>query len=241
MIAILGKKIGMTQYITAKGDLIPVTAVEAGPCVVTEVKNAEKHGYKAAQVGFGDNVKEKNEPKAYVNQFKKKNLAVKKYLREIRLTPQENYEPGQEIKADIFKPGDLVDVQGRSIGKGFAGGMKRWHWKGGPGSHGSMFHRRIGSAGASSFPSRTWPGHHMPGHLGNATTTVQNLEVLKVDAAKNLLLVEGSVPGAENGILFIRRSLKKPQGVKAKVKPVQVTPKNPIKAAQKAAGPVKKK
>ena len=241
MIAILGKKIGMTQIINAKGDLVPVTAFEAGPCVVTEVKNVEKHGYKAVQVGFWDGVKEKNVSKAYKTLFTKKNLPLKKYLREIRLSAQENYEIGHPIKVDIFKAGDLVDVQGRSIGKGFAGGVKRWHWKGGPGSHGSMFHRRIGSAGASSFPSRTWPGHHMPGRMGGATTTVQNLEVVKVDAEKNLLLVRGSVPGADNGLLYIRKSLKHPEGVKIKQAQKEKVVKNPIKASKQAAGGGKKK
>ena len=235
MQAILGKKIGMTQYITAEGNMVPVTALEAGPCLVTELKNVEKHGYKAAQIGFGDNVKAKNVSKAYKMQFEKRKLPLKKWLREVRLTPQENFELGQEIKVDIFKPGDLVDVQGRSIGKGFAGGMKRWHWKGGPGGHGSMFHRRIGSAGASSFPSRTWPGHHMPGHMGDATTTVQNLEVIKVDVSKNLLLIKGSVPGGDNALLYIRRSLKKPGGVKPKVAQQESMKKDPLKAAKKAA------
>ena len=234
MLAILGKKIGMTQYITAKGDLIPVTAVEAGPCVVTDVKNEQKHGYKAIQLGYGDDVKPKNVSKTKKADFEKKKLPLKKWLREVRLTETENFELGQEIKVDIFKAGDLVDVQGKSIGKGFGGGMKRWHWRGGPGSHGSMFHRRIGSAGASSFPSRTWPGHHMPGHLGDANITVQNLEVIKVDVAKNLLLLKGSVPGGDNALLYIRRSLKKPLGVKAKAVPQEST-KDPLKMAKKAA------
>ena len=235
MQAILGKKIGMTQYVTAEGHMVGVTALEAGPCVVTDVKSPDKHGYKAVQIGFGDNVKTKNVSKAFRVNLEKKKLPLKKWLREVRLTPQENFEVGQEIKVDIFKAGDLVDVQGRSIGKGFGGGMKRWHWKGGPGSHGSMFHRRIGSAGASSFPSRTWPGHHMPGHLGDATATVQNLEVVKVDAAKNLLLLKGSVPGGDNALLYIRRSLKQPGGVKPKVAPKESTKKDPLKAAKKAA------
>ena len=241
MQAILGTKIGMTQYITAEGHLVPVTALEAGPCVVTDVKNPQKHGYKAIQIGYGDNVKAKNVSKALKTNFEKKKLPLKKWLREVRLTDTENFEVGQEIKVDIFKAGDLVDVQGQSIGKGFAGGMKRWHWRGGPGSHGSMFHRRIGSAGASSFPSRTWPGHRMPGHLGNAAITVQNLEVVKVDATKNLLLLKGSVPGGDNGLLYIRRSLKQPGGIKAKAAP-QATTKDPLKAAKKAAaGGAKKK
>lgn len=241
MLAILGKKVGMTQFINKEGALTPATALEVGPCVVTEVKNIQKHGYKSMQVGYAD-TKGKNLPGAVKGQFLRKKLPLKKWLREVRLTPEENYEVGQEIKADIFKPGDLVDVQGRSIGKGFAGGMKRWHWRGGPGSHGSMFHRRIGSAGASSFPSRTWPGHHMPGHLGNANITVQNLEVLKVDAASNLLLIKGSVPGGDNALLYIRRSLKKPQGVKPKVAPKVSEKKDPLKAGkQAAAGDGKKK
>ncbi len=235
MLAILGKKIGMTQVLNAEGHFLPVTAIEVGPCVVTAVKTVDKHGYKAVQIGYGDDVKEKNKPKAYVMQFKKKNLPLKRYLREVRLTPEENYEVGQEIKADAFKAGDLVDVQGKSIGKGFAGGMKRWHWRGGPGSHGSMFHRRIGSVGASSFPSRTWPGHHMPGHMGDANISVQNLEVVRIDAEKNLMLVKGSVPGGDQQLLYIRRSLKQPQGVKPKQKQKESASKDPLKASKKAA------
>lgn len=234
MLAILGRKIGMTQYILADGRLIAATALEAGPCVVTEIKTLDKHGYKAAQIGYGD-VKEKHVTKALQGSFKKRNVPMKKHLREVPLTEQENYELGQEIKADVFKPGDLLDIQGTSIGKGFAGGMKRWHWRGGPGSHGSMFHRRIGSVGASSFPSRTWPGHHMPGHLGDAKVSAQNIEVLKVDVANNLILVKGSVPGTDANILFIRRSLKKPMGVVVKVAPKVKEKKDPLKASKQAA------
>ena len=235
MQALLGKKIGMTQFISAEGNMIPVTALEAGPCVVTDLKSIDKHGYKAIQIGYGDNVKAKNVSKAFRVNLEKKKLPLKKWLREVRLTPEENYEMGQEIKVDIFKAGDMVDVQGKSIGKGFAGGMKRWHWRGGMGSHGSMHHRRIGSIGASSFPSRTWPGHHMPGHMGDANITVQNLEVVKVDLAKNLLLIKGSVPGGDNALLYIRRSLKMPKGVKPKVVLKENTKKDPLKAAKKAA------
>ncbi|MBI3252720.1 MAG: 50S ribosomal protein L3 [Candidatus Omnitrophica bacterium] len=240
MQAILGKKIGMTQFISKEGALISATALEAGPCVVTDLKNPEKHGYKAAQIGYGGNVKEKNVTRAMQTFFKKKNLPLKKWLREVRLSPEENLTVGQEIKADVFKPGDLVDVQGKSIGKGFAGGMKKWHWRGGPGGHGSMFHRRIGSAGASSFPSRTWPGHHMPGRMGNATTTIQNLEVLKVDVSKNLLLLKGSVPGGDQALLYIRRSLKNPAGIKPKVAPKLKEKKDPLKASKQAAAGKKK-
>lgn len=232
----------MTSYIRTNGQMVAATALEAGPCLVTDVKTPEKHGYKAVQLGFGA-VKDKHLSKALKVSFEKKKLTAKRTLKEVRLTPQENFELGQEIKADIFKPGDLVDIQGTSIGKGFAGGMKRWHWRGGPGSHGSMFHRRIGSVGASSFPSRTWPGHKMPGHLGNVLKTVQNLEVLKVDAERNLILVKGAVPGTDEGVLFIRRSLKRPLGIVAKVVKVSDKKKDPLKASKQAAagGGAKKK
>ena len=240
MQAILGKKIGMTQYISAEGDRVTATALLAGPCIVTDLKNEKVHGYKAVQIGYGDEVKPKNVSKATRSQFEKKKLPLKKWLREIRLDVQENYEVGQEIKADIFKAGDLVDVQGRSIGKGFGGGMKRWHWRGGPGSHGHTSHRRIGSIGASSFPSRTWPGHKMPGHLGDVNRTVQNLQVLKVDIEKNLLLLKGSVPGGDNALLFIRRSLKKPLGIKPKQAQATSKKKDPLKASKAAAAGKKK-
>ncbi len=245
MQAILGRKVGMTQVLNAKGDFIPCTVLEAGPCLVTDLKSQEKHGYKAVQVGYGDDVKEKNLSKAYKTNFSKNNLKPKRWLREIRLTPDENFTLGQEIKADIFKAGDLLDIQGKSIGKGFAGGMKKWHWRGGPGTHGSTSHRRIGSIGASSFPSRTWPGHHMPGRLGGYPITVQNLEVLKVDVENNVLVVKGSVPGGDNAILYIRRSLKQPEGVKVRVAPKNIATKDPLKASKQAAagkgGAAKKK
>jgi len=235
MLAILGKKIGMTQFITPEGNMIPVTVLEAGPCLVTDVKSQDKHGYKAIQLGYGDNVKENRISKALKTSFAKKNLKLKKHLREVRLDDKESYELGQELKADVFKAGDLVDVQGRSIGKGFAGGVKRWHWRGGMGSHGSMHHRRIGSIGASSFPSRTWPGHHMPGRMGGALTTVQNLEVVKVDAAANMILVKGAVPGSDNGLLYIRRSLKRPEGLVVKQTAKPGVSKDPLKVSKKAA------
>ncbi len=207
MKAILGKKIGMSQIISEAGHRVPVTVLEAGPCLVTNLRNEQKNGYTAIQIGFGE-VKEKHVSKAYKANFDKNKLPLRKVLREIRVSSEEKYELGQEIKADIFNVGDRVDVQGTSIGKGFAGGMKKWHWRGGPGSHGSNFHRRIGSVGASSFPSRTWPGHHMPGRMGNKKITVLNLEVIRVDAAKNLILVKGAVPGGSDNLVFIRKALK---------------------------------
>ena len=232
----------MTQYINKEGALIPATALEAGPCVVTDVKTLEKHGYKAAQLGFG-NAKAKHLSNALKVNFEKKKLPLKRWLKEVRLAPGENYEIGQEIKADVFKAGDLVDVQGTSIGKGFAGGMKRWHWGGSPTSHGHTSHRRVGSIGASSSPSRTWPGQTMPGHLGNVTRSVQNLEVLKVDVSRNLILIKGSVAGGDNGLLFIRRSLKRPGGIPEKViVKIQKKKKDPPKASkQSVVGTGKKK
>lgn len=222
MHAILGKKIGMTRFLDGQGRMIPATVLEAGPCTVTEVRTQARDGYDAVQLGFED-AKAKHLTKAARTAFDKKKLSLKRSLKEVRLAAAEKVEIGQEVKVDIFKAGDLVDVQGTSIGKGFAGGMKRWHWSGGPETHGSMHHRRIGSVGASSFPSRTWPGWNMPGHLGDVKRTVQNLEVLKVDAGRNLLLVKGSVPGGDQALLYIRRSLKRPQGipVKAETKKVE--------------------
>ncbi len=239
MLAILGKKVGMTQHIAGDGKWIAATAIEVKPCVVTAIKAKEKHGYQAVQIGTGD-VKAKNVSKAYRAPFEKSKITLKKFLREVPVVGEEKFELGQEIKVDIFKAGDLVDVQGTSIGKGFAGGMKKWNWRGGPGSHGSMFHRRIGSAGASSFPSRTWPGHHMPGRMGDETKTIQNLEVLRVDASKDLLLLKGSVPGGSDALLYIRRSLKKPQGVKVKQAPKKSEKKDPLKASKAAAAGKKK-
>ncbi len=215
--------------------MVPVTVLEAGPCVVTDVKNIQKHGYKAIQIGYGDKCKEKNLGKAYTSFFKKKNLPVKQWLREVRLAENENYEVGHQIKADVFKAGDLVDIQSHSIGKGFAGGVKRWHWAGGPGSHGSMFHRHIGSAGSNTYPGRSWPGLKMAGHLGDQNSTVQNIEVIKVDAEKNMILIKGSVPGPENKLLYIRKSLKKPMGIKPKMAPKVSEKKDPLKASKKAA------
>jgi len=241
MQAILGKKIGMTQVLNSSGHFVAATVLEAGPCVVTALKDAKNHGYKSAQIGYAEgNVKRiGNALKTF---FEKGKIPVKRWLREVRLTEQENFEVGQEIKVDIFKPGDLLDIQGTTMGRGFAGGMKRWDWRGGAGSHGSMHHRRIGSAGSNTYPGRTWPGQKMAGHMGNATCTVQNLEVLKVDASKNMIVVRGAVPGKGESLLYIRRSLKQPAGVKPKVAQAVKKEKNPLKASkQAAAGGGKKK
>ena len=201
-IKILGKKLGMTQVFGEDGKIMAVTAIEAGPCLVMAINN------KNVKVGYGE-TKENKVKKPQVGEFKKLNLPVKRYIRELRIKEKENFKPGDEIKVDIFKEGDFVDVTGTSIGKGFQGGMKRWHWMGTPMTHGSMSHRRVGSIGASSDPSRVFKGKTMPGHMGFDTVTVQNLKVIKVDLANNLLVVKGAVPGHKDSLLEIRKSIKK--------------------------------
>jgi large subunit ribosomal protein L3 len=202
MPGILGKKIGMTQVFTENGDLVGVTAIEAGPCTIMAVKE------KNLQLGF-DPATEKKLKKPLSGYFKKLNIPACKLIKEISRDAAGEFKAGEQLKADIFKTGDFVDVTGVSIGKGFQGGMKRWHWKGGPQSHGHMSHRRVGSLGSSTTPGRVWKGHHLPGHMGAEQVTTQNLKVIKVDVENNLLLVKGSVPGKHNGYLVIRKAIKK--------------------------------
>ncbi|ABY94043.1 50S ribosomal protein L3 [Thermoanaerobacter brockii subsp. lactiethylicus] len=204
---ILGRKHGMTQIFDEKGEVIPVTVIEAGPCVVVQKKTVETDGYNAIQVGFGD-VKEKRLTKPLIGHFKKAGVPFKRYLREFRLDDISGYEVGSEIKVDIFKPGDRVDVTGISKGKGFAGVVKRYGANRGPMSHGSKYHRRVGSMGATTDPGRTFKGKIMPGHMGHERVTIQNLEVVKVDPELNLLLVKGSVPGPKGSLLIIKDSVK---------------------------------
>ncbi len=202
MNTILGKKIGMTQVFSEDGKLNGITVIEAGPCPILAVK--QKH----VQMCF-DLVKETKVKKPLLGYFKKCNVACRKVIREFLKAPGIEYKVGQELKVDIFKPGDFVDITGTSIGKGFQGGMKRWHWKGGPETHGSTSHRRVGSIGSTTTPGRVWKGHHMPGHMGACAATVQNLKVLKVDLENNLLLVKGGVPGYKNNYLIIKKAKKK--------------------------------
>jgi large subunit ribosomal protein L3 len=202
MAGILGKKIGMTQVFSAEGNQLAVTAIEAGPCPVLAVTE------KSVQLGFGA-VKESRIKKSSAGIFKKLNIAPKKIIRNVPRDAGKEYKVGEELKSDIFKAGDFVDVIGISKGKGFQGGMKRWHWKGGPATHGSTSHRRVGSIGSTTTPGRVWRGHHMPGHMGDKRVTVQNLRVVKVDPENNLLLVKGAVPGAKNAYLIIRKAKKK--------------------------------
>ena len=205
--AIIGKKLGMSQIFTADGIVIPVTVVEAGPCPVVQKKTQEKDGYDALQVAFGD-AKEKNVNKPLMGQFKKAGVAPKKVLKEIKVDNVETYELGQVIDCSVFAEGDLVDVIGTSKGHGFTGAVKRWNHHIGPKAHGSGYHRGVGSMSANSSPSRVFKNKKMAGHWGNERVTVQNLTVARVDAARNLLLIKGAVPGAKGGIVVIRTAVK---------------------------------
>ena len=206
MKGILGKKIGMTQIFTEHGEVIPVTVVEAGPVVVTQVKTTENDGYTAIQVGFGD-AKEKS-----LNKPQKGHLAaantLKKHLKEFRVDSVEGYTVGQEIKADLFAAGELIDVTGISKGKGFQGPIKRHGQSRGPETHGSRYHRRPGSMGACSYPGRVFKNKKLAGHMGSVKVTVQNLEVVRVDADKNFILVKGAIPGPKGSMVTIKEAVK---------------------------------
>jgi len=204
--AILGKKIGMTQIFDENGRAIPVTVIEAGPCTVVQIKTKDADGYDAVQLGFGE-IKEKKLIRPMKGHFTKANVAPVKYLREFRLD-EISCNVGDEIKADIFTEGEAVDVTGTTKGKGFQGVIKRHGQSRGPMGHGSMYHRRPGSMGSTSTPGRVFKGKKLPGHMGVETVTVQNLEIVKVDLDKNVLLIKGSVPGNKGAILKIRNSVK---------------------------------
>ena len=205
--ALIGKKLGMTQIFDEQGKVIPVTVIEAGPCVVAQVKTVETDGYNAIQLGFGD-VKESKINKPEKGHFAKSKLTPKKHLREFRLDSVENINVGDELKADTFTAGDQLDIQGTSKGKGFQGVIKRHGQSRGPMGHGSMYHRRPGSMGPTSTPGRVFKGKKLPGHMGSQTITIQNLEVVRVDLDKNVILVKGSVPGAKGAILKLKTSVK---------------------------------
>ncbi len=205
--AILATKVGMTQIFNEDGVLTPVTVLQAGPCVVTQVKTAENDGYSAVQVGYGD-IREKLVNKPRKGQFDKAEVACKRFLKEFKFEDAENYAVKQEIKADIFAAGDKVDATAISKGKGFQGAIKRHGQSRGPMAHGSKYHRHAGSNGACSDPSKVFKGKKMPGHMGHVKVTVQNLEVVRVDAENNLLLVKGSVPGPRKSLVTIKETVK---------------------------------
>ena len=209
--AIVGKKVGMTQVFTPDGRLIPVTVIQAGPCPVVQKKTVETDGYEAVQVGF-DEIPE-NRVKKLVNKpeaghFKKAGVAPCRKLREFRFEDAASYEVGQVIKCDVFAEGDKVDISGISRGHGYTGAIQRWNQHTGPMAHGSKYHRGVGSLSANSDPSRVFKNKHMSGHYGVDRVTVQNLEVVSVDAERNLLLVKGAVPGPNGGLLIIRDTVK---------------------------------
>lgn len=209
--AILGKKLGMTQKFLPDGRLVPVTVILAGPCTVVQKKTIEKDGYESIQVGF-DAMNEKraqklvNKPDA--GHFKKAGIAPVRHLREFRLENAAEYQVGQTIGVSVFEAGDKIDVTGTSKGHGFTGVIYRWNQTRGPMTHGSKYHRGVGSMGANSDPSRVFKNKHMSGHYGVERVTVQNLEVVEVDAERNLLLVKGAVPGPVNSLLFVRNTCK---------------------------------
>ncbi len=205
---ILGTKVGMTQIFDDHGLVIPVTVIQAGPCTVIQKKTVETDGYGAVKVGFAD-ANEKRLSKPQKGQFSKIKVAPKKYVREFRADDFDKYEVGQEIKvADMFENGEKIDVTGISKGKGFAGVIKRYGHQRGKETHGSMYHRRVGSMGANTNPARVFKGKKLPGHMGVDRVTVQNLDIVRVDAEKNLLLVKGAVPGAKGGLVIIKNTVK---------------------------------
>ena len=205
--AILATKVGMTQIFSDDGVLTPVTVLQAGPCVVTQVKTVENDGYSAVQVGFVDK-REKLVSKPQKGSFDKAGVSYKRYVRELKLDDAESYAVAQEIKADVFAAGDKIDATAISKGKGFQGAIKRQGQHRGPMTHGSKYHRHAGSNGAASDPSKVFKGKKMPGHMGAKQITVQNLEVIRVDAENNLILVKGAVPGPKKALVTIRETVK---------------------------------
>ena len=204
---ILAKKIGMTQIFLEDGKMLPVTVLEAGPCTVIQKKTVETDGYNAVKVAFGD-IREKLVNKPMKGEFAKANVEVKRYMKEFKLDDVSNINVGDEIKVDVFAAGDTVDASGITKGHGFQGNIKRHGQHRGPMSHGSMYHRRPGSMGATSDPGRVYKGKKLPGHMGSVKVTIINLDVVKVDADKNLLFVKGSVPGIKGSLLCLRDSIK---------------------------------
>ena len=205
--AIIGKKVGMTQIFDEKGNVVPVTVIEAGPCNVAQIKTVETDGYDAIQLGYGE-VKEYKVNKPEMGHFKKAAVTAQKHLREFRVSDVNAHKVGDVIKVDTFAEGDVVDIQGTTKGKGFQGVIKRHGQHRGPMGHGSMYHRRPGSMGSTSTPGRVFKGKKLPGHMGRVTVTIQNLDVVKVDMDKNVILVKGSVPGSKGAILKVKSAVK---------------------------------
>ena len=206
--AILGKKVGMTQVFAEDGTIIPVTVVEAGPCTVVRKKTNERDGYEAICVGFSD-IREGLVNKPKMGEFKKAEIDPKRFVREFKFENTADYEVGQDIKADIFETGDFIDVTAISVGHGFTGPIRRWNQSRGPMTHGSHYHRGPGSMGAASSPSRVFKGKHLGGHWGSEKITVQNLQVVRVDVERNMILIKGSTPGRRGALVTVRQAVKK--------------------------------
>ncbi|MCP5005120.1 MAG: 50S ribosomal protein L3 [Planctomycetes bacterium] len=202
-IGLLGKKLGMSQVYNDQGDLVPVTLIEAGPCDILQIKSEQNDGYSAIQMGFGDK-KEKSSTKAEIGHCKKAKMAPKRFIKELRVGVEDQFELGQKLTVGIFEGVDKLDISGTSKGKGFAGVMKRWGFRGGPATHGSTRHRGSGSVGAGTDPGRVLKGRKMSGRMGGARTTVRNIEVVKVDEGNNLICVKGAVPGPKGGFVTLR-------------------------------------
>ena len=208
-LGLLAKKIGVTQLFNEHGRAVAVTVLEAGPCTIIQVKEPKTDGYRAAQVGF-EPAQADRLTKPQQGHFKKSGTAAFRHLREFRLDEKDEVVVGQQVTVSLFQEGELVDVTGTSIGKGFQGGVRRWNWRGGPATRGSTSHRAPGSIGSTTTPGRVIKGHHLPGHMGHDTVTVQNLRIMKIDSEANVLLVEGAVPGPEAQLLAVKKSVKKP-------------------------------
>lgn len=209
MKGILGKKLGMTQYFNESGEIVPVTVVEVTPNYVVQKKIKEKEGYNALQLGFGEK-KITRVTKPMLGHFKKAGERAFYFLKEVKFDNVEQFEVGQQISvSDVFSEGEFIDVTALSKGKGFQGVMKRHNFKGGRATHGSMFHRAPGSAGSSAFPSRVWKGKRYPGHMGNERVTIQNLKIEKIFADRNIVLIRGAIPGANNSLVIIKNAIKK--------------------------------
>jgi large subunit ribosomal protein L3 len=204
MMGLIGKKVGMTQVFNEKGDAIPVTVIEAGPCTVTEVRRQERDGYVAVQLGFGTN-KESRFARPVLGQFKKRNLPPSRHLKEFRVADASAYEVGKTVDASLFTKGEYVNVQGVTKGRGFAGVVKRYGFVAGHASHGPTFGKQPGSIGASAYPSRVIKGKRLPGRMGGVNLTIKNLEVVGVDAEQNFVLLRGAVPGPPNGLVYINK------------------------------------
>jgi len=204
MIGLIGKKVGMTQLFSDRGDVLPVTIIEAGPCTVTELRTETRDGYTAVQLGFGSN-KESRFTRPVLGQFKKRNLPPSRHVREFRVTATDGFEVGQSLTVTMFEKGQRVDVEGVTKGRGFAGVVKRHGFTGGKATHGTTTHKQPGSIGASAFPSRVIKGKRLPGRMGGEKLTVKNLEVVGVDPEQNVIMIRGAVPGPTNGLLFVKK------------------------------------